>query len=361
MTPLDYQDEAEDTAAVQRALQAERRQTDKNHPLEKPQKAMQAGARKYPEPPLPDQTLDKPGSEADMDLKPFYDAPFYKGSGKLEGKVALITGGDSGIGRAVSILFAREGADVAIVFLDEHEDAELTRSLVEAEGQRCLLISGDVSDRTFAREAVAQTVTMLGKLDVLVNNAAFQLHARFEDISEEQFDRTLKTNLYGYFQMAQAAVEHLPYGGAIGADPYLDRAGIQCRTVRDTALVLDAVRDPKQGYFDPRDVYSALPGGLVSKQPYASYTVARLKPGSKPLAGLRIGIGHPGNKDLVLDYVLGRPSQADARAIDESLERAQAALQVVMESGWSKGSQLLHTDPAKVPVKKPPPAPKTGD
>jgi NAD(P)-dependent dehydrogenase (short-subunit alcohol dehydrogenase family) len=215
MTPLDYQDEAEDTAAVQRALQAERRQTDKNHPLEKPQKAMQAGARKYPEPPLPDQTLDKPGSEADMDLKPFYDAPFYKGSGKLEGKVALITGGDSGIGRAVSILFAREGADVAIVFLDEHEDAELTRSLVEAEGQRCLLISGDVSDRTFAREAVAQTVTMLGKLDVLVNNAAFQLHARFEDISEEQFDRTLKTNLYGYFQMAQAAVEHLPYGGAI--------------------------------------------------------------------------------------------------------------------------------------------------
>ena len=215
MTPLDYQDEAEDTAAVQRALQAERRQTDKNHPLEKPHKAMQAGARKYPEPPFPDQTLDKPGSEADMALKPFYDAPFYKGSGKLEGKVALITGGDSGIGRAVAILYAREGANVAIVFLDEHEDAELTRSLVEAEGRRCLLISGDVSDRTFAREAVAQTVVMLGKLDVLVNNAAFQLHARFEDISEEQFDRTLKTNLYGYFQMAQAAVEHLPYGGAI--------------------------------------------------------------------------------------------------------------------------------------------------
>jgi len=215
MTPPDYEQEAADAAAIQRALQAERRQTDKTHPPEKPKRAMQAGARKYPEPPLPAQTLDKPGSEADMELKPLCDAPYYKGSGKLEGKVALITGGDSGIGRAVAILFAREGADIAIVFLDEHEDAELTRSLVEAEGQRCLLIAGDVVGRAFAREAVAQTVATLGKIDILVNNAAFQLHARLEDISEAQFDRTLKTNLYGYFQMAQAAVEHLPYGGAI--------------------------------------------------------------------------------------------------------------------------------------------------
>lgn len=214
MTPLDYQEEAEDTAAVQRALQAERRQTDRKSE-KKPEKAMQAGARPYPEPPLPIQTLDKPGLEADMALKPLYDAPYYKGSGKLEGKVALITGGDSGIGRSVAILYAREGADVAIVFLDEHEDAELTRSLVEAEGQSCLLIAGDVSDRAFARDAVAQTVATLGKLDILVNNAAFQLHAKFEDISEAQFDKTLKTNLYGYFQMAQAAVEHMPYGGAI--------------------------------------------------------------------------------------------------------------------------------------------------
>jgi NAD(P)-dependent dehydrogenase (short-subunit alcohol dehydrogenase family) len=215
MMPLDYEQAAEDTAAVQRALQIERRDSDKSHREEKPEHAMQAGARPYPEPPLPKQTLVKPGLEADMEVKPLYDAPYYKGSGKLEGKVALITGGDSGIGRSVAMLYAREGADVAIVFLDEHEDAELTRSLVEAEGQRCLLIAGDVSDRAFARHAVAQTVAMLGKLDILVNNAAFQLHARFEDITEQQFDKTLKTNLYGYFHMAQAAIEHLPYGGAI--------------------------------------------------------------------------------------------------------------------------------------------------
>ncbi|MDV6331650.1 SDR family oxidoreductase [Asticcacaulis sp. 201] len=215
MTPLDYEEEAEDTVAIQRALQAERRQTDKKTPEDKPKSAMQAGARRYPEPPLPMQTLDKPGNEADMVLQPLYDAPYYRGSGKLEGKVALITGGDSGIGRSVAIFYAREGADVAIVFLDEHEDAELTRSLVEAEGQRCLLIAGDVADRQFCRDAVAQTVARLGKLDILVNNAAFQLHAKFADLSEEQFDRTLKTNLYGYFHMAQAAAEHIPNGGAI--------------------------------------------------------------------------------------------------------------------------------------------------
>ena len=216
MTPLDYEQEAEDTVAVQRALQEERRQTDKkSKPSEGESGAMQAGARRYPEPSMPAQTLDKPGNEADMVLQPLCDAPFYKGSGKLDGKVALVTGGDSGIGRSVAILYAREGADIAIVFLNEHEDAELTRSLVEAEGRNCLLITGDVSDRTFCRDAIEHTIATLGKLDILVNNAAFQLHAKFEDISEEQFDRTLKTNLYGYFHMAQEAVKHLPQGGAI--------------------------------------------------------------------------------------------------------------------------------------------------
>src|SRR5262249_3936782 len=151
-----------------------------------------AGARRYPEPPFPKQHQAKPGEESRLDPAPMYEAPYYEGSHKLAGKVALITGGDSGIGRAVAVLFAREGADVAIVHLAEAADAEVTRKAVEAEGQRCLVMEGDVSDRKFCRQAVEHTVKALGGLNVLVNNAAFQLHtSRFEDLTEEHFDRTL--------------------------------------------------------------------------------------------------------------------------------------------------------------------------
>ena len=179
-------------------------------------KAMQAGARPYPEPPFPKQHHPKPGYEYEIDPAPLYDAPFYKGSGKLEGKVALITGGDSGIGRAVAVLFAREGADVAIVYLSEDRDAERTKAAVEAEGRKAITISGDVSDRAFCEAAVAQCMKQLGRLDVLVNNAAFQIHSKdFEDLTEEHFDTTLKTNLYGYFYMAKAAVPQMQPGSAI--------------------------------------------------------------------------------------------------------------------------------------------------
>ncbi|MDH7972078.1 SDR family oxidoreductase [Sphingomonas sp. AR_OL41] len=178
---------------------------------------MQAGARRYPEPPLPQQHQAKPGDEAALDPAPMYDAPFYKGSGKLDVCAAIITGGDSGIGRSVAVLFAREGADVAIVYLgEEQRDAEDTRKAVEAEGRRCLLIAGDVRDRDFCIAAVEQTVKKFGKLDILVNNAAFQVHApSFAELTPEHFDQTLKTNLYGYFFMAQAAVPHLKPGSAI--------------------------------------------------------------------------------------------------------------------------------------------------
>jgi NAD(P)-dependent dehydrogenase (short-subunit alcohol dehydrogenase family) len=130
--------------------------------------------------------------------------------------IALITGGDSGIGRAVAVLYAREGADVAIVYLNEHDDAEETRQAVEAEGRRAVLIPGDVTDFEFCRDAVETTIRELGGLDILVNNAAFQEHASsLEDISEEQFDRTFKTNIYGYFHMAKAALPHLKEGSSI--------------------------------------------------------------------------------------------------------------------------------------------------
>ena len=178
--------------------------------------AMQAGARKYPEPPFPAQHLKKPGGEAELDLAPMYDAPFYKGSDKLKDKVALITGADSGIGRAVAVLFAREGADIACAYLTEDADAEETKRAVEKEGRRCILLSGDVADPAFAKAAVDRTVAELGGLDVLVNNAAFQEHVPgLEDLTEKQFDLTLKTNLYGYFHMAKAAVPHMKPGSAI--------------------------------------------------------------------------------------------------------------------------------------------------
>jgi NAD(P)-dependent dehydrogenase (short-subunit alcohol dehydrogenase family) len=176
----------------------------------------QTGARDQPTPPLPDQRLEKPGQEADMALKPRFMAPDYKGSGKLDGFSTIVTGGDSGIGRAVAVLFAREGADVAIVYLNEHDDAEETRRCIEAEGRRCLLLPGDVKDSAFCREAVDKTVQEFGKLDVLVNNAAFQEHANsIEELDEERFDETMKTNVYGYFHMAKAAVPHLREGGSI--------------------------------------------------------------------------------------------------------------------------------------------------
>jgi NAD(P)-dependent dehydrogenase (short-subunit alcohol dehydrogenase family) len=200
----------------QRQIQKQVSQADKIHPKLKARGAMQAGAREYPEPPFPKQHQTKPGLERSLNPAPSYEAPFYRGSGKLADKVALITGGDSGIGRAVAILFAREGCDVAIVYLNEHADAETTRHKVEAEGKKCLLIAGDVSRQKFCDKAVAQTVQKLGSIDVLVNNAAFQIHtSRFEDLTAEHFDETLKTNLYGYFYMAQAAANQMKPGSAI--------------------------------------------------------------------------------------------------------------------------------------------------
>ena len=180
------------------------------------QGAVQAGQRKYPEPPLPKQHLSKPGLESDLEPRPRYLAPEYRGSGKLDGKVAIITGGDSGIGRAVAVLFAREGADVSIVYLSEDEDAEETQQAVEQEGRRAILIPGDVTDSEFCDEAVETTVRELGGLDILVNNAAYQEHLpSLEDITDEQLDRTFRTNIYGYFFMARAALPHLSRGSAI--------------------------------------------------------------------------------------------------------------------------------------------------
>ncbi|WP_306591141.1 SDR family oxidoreductase [Geothrix sp. 21YS21S-4] len=207
--------------AKQREIQAQQDAKDQKKNAGKadatapPKEAVQAGARFHPDK-LPAQHIDKPGRESELDLKPHFEAPDYRGSGKLEGMTALITGGDSGIGRSVAVLFAREGADVAIVYLNEHEDAEVTREHVEKEGQECLLIPGDVKDPAFCRRAVDRTVDRFGRLDVLVNNAAFQEHAdSIEDITDERLEETLRTNVFGYFQMARAAMPHLKKGASI--------------------------------------------------------------------------------------------------------------------------------------------------
>jgi NAD(P)-dependent dehydrogenase (short-subunit alcohol dehydrogenase family) len=188
--------QAADTAEAERHIQAGIDETDA-HAKEKKSKAPQTGARIYPVPPLPKQHQLKPGDEAALDPAPMYDAPYYLGSEKLKGKVAVITGADSGIGRSVAVLFAREGADVAVLYLDEHDDADVTKKAVEKEGRKCIVISGDVANAQFCRDAVGQVIKQFGKIDILVNNAAFQEH------------------LYGYFHMAKACVPHLAQGGSI--------------------------------------------------------------------------------------------------------------------------------------------------
>lgn len=167
--------------------------------------------------PLPPQHQEKPGVESKMHPRPRYEGEAYRPAQKLEGKVALITGGDSGIGRSVAVLYAKEGADVAIVYLPpEQPDADEARRHIETAGRRALLIAGDITDSNFCRHAVEQTVKELGRLDILVNNAAYQQSQELlEEISEEQWNQTFRTNIYGYFYMTKAALPHLREGSAI--------------------------------------------------------------------------------------------------------------------------------------------------
>jgi len=185
-------------------------------PLKRPNSTGPAGEER-PTPPFPKQHQQRPGLEAGLDPRPQYEARAYLGSDKLLGKVALITGGDSGIGRAVAVLFAREGADIVLTHLPEEQiDADETARAVLGEGQRVLLVAGDIVEPSFCRTVVERTIREFGKLDILVNNAAYQHHQEdLRELSDEQWDLTFKTNVYGYFRMAQAALPYLGPGSAI--------------------------------------------------------------------------------------------------------------------------------------------------
>jgi NAD(P)-dependent dehydrogenase (short-subunit alcohol dehydrogenase family) len=164
----------------------------------------------------PQHQTRQPGLQTEMNPQPVTIKDTYKGSGKLENRVAIISGGDSGIGRAVAVHFAKEGADVAIIYLNEHEDADETKRLVEQEGRRCLAIAGDIGDEAFCKEAVKQTIEAFGKLDIVVNNAAEQHpQPNFLNITAAQLEKTFRTNVFGCFFLTKAALPHLKSGSAI--------------------------------------------------------------------------------------------------------------------------------------------------
>jgi len=190
--------------------------------------------RKYPQPPFEERAQTHPGRTQDMRLKPDHGEASYRGSGKLQGRVALITGADSGIGRAVTLAYAREGADVVIAYYDEHEDAKETQRLVLEAGRRALLVPGDLADPVVCRTLVQQAVKELGRLDIVVNNAAHQGKAvdSFGELSMERMERTFRVNVIAMFYIAQEALKHLPPGGAI-----INTASIQA--YKPSAAILD--------------------------------------------------------------------------------------------------------------------------
>lgn len=171
---------------------------------------------KRPSGQLPEQLDDRPGKQYEMIQKPEIQNPDQTGSGKLQGRVAVITGGDSGIGQAVAVAFAREGADLAICFLNEHKDAAKTQKLVEEEGRTCITLAGDIGNEQFCAEFIAHTIERLGRIDILVNNAGEQHPAeKLEDITEEQLERTFRSNIFSMFFMTKAALAHLKEGNVI--------------------------------------------------------------------------------------------------------------------------------------------------
>ena len=263
-----------------------------------------------------------PGSEADLEPKPEWQ-PRFAGSDRLKGKVALVTGADSGIGRAVAALFAREGADVAILYLCEHEDAEKTKKIVEQEGRKAITIAGDVGDKEFCEKAVEQTVETLGRLDILVNNAGEQHWDKdVRDISEDQLRRTFQTNIFGMFFLTQAARPHLQKGAAI----------INCTSVtmyKGSPILLD--------YSATKGAITAFTRSLAKNLAEDGIRVNAVAPG--PIwTPLNPSGGQPKENipDFGKDTPMGRPGQPN--------EVAPSFLFLACEDASYMTGQVLHPD-----------------
>ena len=265
---------------------------------------------------------DMPGSEAKLEPKPDWE-PRFAGSDRLKGKVALVPGADSGIGRATAALFAREGADVAIAYLCEDEDAEKTKQIVEGEGRKAILLRGDIGDKEFCDEAVKRTVTELGKLDILVNNAGEQHPDEdITDISEQQLRRTFQTNIFGMFFMTQAARPHLKKGAAI----------INCTSVtmyKGSPQLLD--------YSSTKGAITAFTRTLAKNLVKDAIPVNAVAPG--PIwSPLNPAGGQPPEKikDFGKDSPMGRPGQPN--------EVAPSFLFLACDDASYMTGQVLHPD-----------------
>src|SRR5437868_11692066 len=263
-----------------------------------------------------------PGHESDLEPKPDWK-PRYPGSGRLKGKVALITGADSGIGRAVAALFAREGADVAILYLCEHDDAAKTKQIVEQEGRRAITIPGDIGDKRFCENAVKQTIDELGRLDILVNNAGEQHYDKdIRDITEEQLKRTFQTNIFGMFFLTQAALPHLKEGSAI----------VNCTSetmYAGSAALLD--------YSATKGAITAFTRSLAKNLVEKGIRVNGVAPG--PIwTPLNPSCGQPPEKipEFGKDTPMGRPGHPN--------EAAPAFLFLACEDSSYMAGQVLHPD-----------------
>jgi NAD(P)-dependent dehydrogenase (short-subunit alcohol dehydrogenase family) len=219
----------------------------------------------FPEPPFPDQKQPMPGKSAEMDPQPDYGEDSYKGSGRLEGKKAVITGGDSGIGRAIALAYAREGADILISYLNEEDDARETRRLVEAAGRKCVLMPGDIQDPGHCRAIIEKAASEMGGLDILVNNAAHQASFNApEEISDEEWDATFRTNIHAMFYLTKAAQKHLKAGGVI---------------INTTSINADAPSPQLLAYATTKGAIQNFTGGLAQLMAEKGIRVNCVAPG----------------------------------------------------------------------------------